>query len=82
MVTAVLKVKGTDHTDDEEQTMVNTLRFVPEIKYIKLSQLNSICNSIASRQMENLTGKSMEVSWTFKDEQIKKIQDFMNAFSK
>ena len=82
VVTAVLKVEGMDHTDDEEQTMVNTLRFVPEIKYIKLSQLNSICNSIASHQMTNITGRSMDVSWTFKDEQIKKIQNFRDAFSK
>ena len=37
---------------------------------------------VADDEMEDLTGKSMEVSWTFKDEQIKKIQDFMNAFSK
>ena len=80
VVTAALRVTGMDHTDNEEQIMVHTLRFVPEIKYIKLSQLNSICNSIASHQMKNITGKSIDVSWTFKDEQIKKIQDFRNAF--
>ena len=80
VVTAVLKVRGMDHTDDDEQIMVNTLRFVPEIKYIKLSQLNSVYNDIAFRSMNNITGKSINVTWTFKNEQIDKIRAFRDAF--
>ena len=82
VVTAVLTVNGRDHTDGEEQTMVNTLRFVPEVKYIKWSQLNNIYNSIESHQMKNITGKSIDVKWTFKDQQVKKIRDFRDALNK
>lgn len=82
VVTAVLSVRGMDHTDNDEQIMVNTLRFVPEVKYINLSQLSGIYNDIASREMKNITGKSINVYWTFKDEQIKKIRDFKDALNK
>lgn len=82
VVTAVLTVNGRDHTDGEEQTMVNTLRFVPEVKYIKWSQLSSIYNKIESHQMKNITGKSIDVKWTFKDQQVKKIRDFRDALNK
>lgn len=84
VVTAVLRVQGMDHTDAEDQVMVHTLRFAPQIKFISYKDLPTVYNQMVSRSknMHNITGKSFPVNWVFMDEQLKKVERFKDSAKK
>ena len=83
VVTAVMRVWGKDFADEEEQALVSTLRFVPQIKYIKASQLPTVLSGIDSRKakMGNVDGKttSVKVNWPYMEGQINKVKAFNDA---
>ncbi|MBO6168659.1 MAG: hypothetical protein J6O51_01670 [Bacteroidales bacterium] len=71
-----------DHDDTEDQIMVNTLRYVPEIKYISYKDLPKVYQEMLARsaKMSSITGnRSIKVSWPMMDEQLKKIKGYVDA---
>ena len=82
VVTAALIVKGKDQSDDEDQYLVHTLRFVPEIKYISYTQIPGIYDRIKAdkSKMSNISGsRKVDVNWDFYDEQLDKIRRFQEC---
>lgn len=80
VVTGVIRVQGRDPQDSEDQIMVNTLRFAPEIKFISYKDLPSIYQQMVNRSknMSNITG-GVSVDWVFMQDQLDKVKDFRDA---
>ncbi len=80
VVTAILNLRGKDNEDVDEQILIHTLRFAPEIKFISYKDLPKVLQTIENAKMTNKTGnRTIPVDWTFMDEQIDKIRQFNAA---
>ena len=84
VVTGILTVRGRDKTDNENQVMVHTLRFVPKIEYISVKDMQRVYDSMLSRKdaLKNVSGRNVTVEWPFMDEQISKVKGFIDAIAK
>lgn len=82
VVTAILNLRGKDIEDVDDQILIHTLRFAPEIKFISYKELPDLLLKIENAKMTNETGsRVIPVNWTFMGEQIEKIRTFNAALN-
>ena len=83
VVTGILTVRGRDKTDNENQVMIHTLRFVPKIEFISVNDMQRVYNNMLYRKdaLKNVSGRNVTVEWPFMDEQISKVKGFIDAIA-
>jgi len=83
VVTAILNLRGKDNTDVDDQILIHTLRFAPEIRFVSYKQLDKVLKDIesSSTTMTSKSGnnRTIDVTWAFMSEQIDKIRKFNEA---